>query len=249
MSGPTPRFDPRELEGADRAFDDDVAGLTAMARELEAVGGTSETPIAAGFEDRVMAALADEPPPRPVARGWSVVALLAMTRDAWRLATTGPRPLAVRVQALALVLLVAIAGLSVGSVAVVGAARWLGSDDAVSPPATPIPSAVPAIPSPSAIPSVSVPPSPSASPSPTPSPSPTASSSPDPTGTAESTDTAEPTETAEPTKTPKPTDTPRPTETLDPDDTPEPTGTDDDSGPGGGGSDDGSGNSGPGGGG
>jgi hypothetical protein len=250
MSGPTHRFDPRDLAGADGPLDLDDAELTAIARELESVAAMEATPRPADFEDRVMAALADEPPPRPVARGWSLVAIAATMRDAWRLATTGPRPAAIRAQALAIVLLVAVAGLSVGSVAVVGAIRLLSSDPALIPLVTPSPSPSLVAPSASPAPSPTLTPGPSAPPSP--SPTPAATDTPDPTGTTGTTEpteteTAEPTETDDPDDTPRPTDTPDPDDTPEPDETPEPSETDDSSGSGGGG-DDGGGNSGPGGG-
>jgi hypothetical protein len=238
MTGPNRRFDPREMDGVDLPLDVDEVALIALARELEAVSAAETTPLPSDFDDRVMAALADEPPPRPVARGWSIAAIAATVGEAWRIATTGPRPAAIRLQALALVLLVAITALSLGSVAVVGAVR-LFSNDATPTPSIPLPTPSASIP----------PPSPSLLPSPSGSPSPSATPTVEPTGTAEPTETAEPTGTDDDaTKTPKPTDTERPTDTPDPEDTPEPTGTDDHSGPGGGESDDGGGNSGPGGG-
>jgi hypothetical protein len=225
MTGPGRRFDPRELADADGSFELDDAGLAAVARELEAVAAMDATPRPPDFEDRVMAALADEPPPRPVARGWSPAAIATTVGEAWRIATTGPRPAAIRAQALALVLLVAVAALSVGSLAVVGAARWLSSDPALPPP-TVAPSPGPSLvaPSPSAAPSPTLTPAPSASPSPSPSA--------DATAAPDATETSEPTGTDDPDDTPRPTDTPDPEGTPDPEDTPEPTETDDSSGPG-----------------
>ena len=132
-----------------------------------------------GFEDRVMAAIAVEPMPRPM-RG---LGFLATVREAWAVAFGAGRPLAMRAQALALLLMVAVAVGSVGSVAVVGASRLLGP--AVGPPTTPSPA-----PSPSPLPSPVPTPSPSPSMSPTPSPTttarPTATETDEPSGTDDS---------------------------------------------------------------
>ena len=176
------RFDPSELaDGEPGDGETAAAELLAVARDLEAFARSESVTPSVDFEDRVMAALADEPPPRPIgARG--VLGLVALVRDAWRLAWTGGRPLAVRAQALAFVLLAAVALASVGAVTAVGVGRLLSE---VAPPLsitpTPLPTPVP-----------TMLPSPSPSISPTPSPTPTAS----PTeGTAEPTETAEPTQT------------------------------------------------------
>jgi hypothetical protein len=242
------RFDPAELQqpGMTSAELAALADLLDIARRLEDAVVAPTPAVSFGFEDRVMTAVATEAPPVPLGRGWSVAGIVATLRDAWRITWGTGRPLAVRAQALALVLLAAIAVGSVGTLAVVGAARlFAGPPPAVDP--APVPSTGP---SPSAPPSV--PPSPGPSAGPTLSPSPPASVDPSPSATpsvtAEATETAEPTETADPDDTPGPTDTERPTDTPDPDDTAEP--TDDSSGPGGGGGsgDDGGGNSGPGGG-
>jgi uncharacterized membrane protein YgcG len=177
------RFDPSELaDGEDGGAGEAAAAeLLAVARDLEAFARSESVTPSVDFEDRVMAALADEPPPRPIgARG--ALGLVALVRDAWRLAWTGGRPLAVRAQALAFVLLAAVAVASVGAVATVGVGRLLS--EAAPPP--------------------SVAPTPLPTPTPTmlPSPSPSASPAPSPTPTASPTEpTAEPTETGEPTAT------------------------------------------------
>ncbi len=89
-------------------------------------------------------------------------ACVTLVRDAWRMTWSGGRPLAVRAQAFALVLVAALAVGSVGSLGVVGVARLLT-------PATPPPTVAPApVDRPSSldapIPSPSVTPSPSATP-------------------------------------------------------------------------------------
>ena len=158
MSDPG-RFHPTEL---DLDLDAESAELLATARDLEAYAATGLTSPSVGFEDRVMAAIADEPMPRAAGRGF-----LATVRDAWTIAFAPGRSIALRAQALAMLLALAIAVGSVGTVAVVGAARLLGQ------PATP-----PTVPSPSPLPSPSVTPSPTPSPSTSPSPTPTPTLSP-----------------------------------------------------------------------
>jgi hypothetical protein len=183
------RFDPSELENGDPAGNGDAAAaeLQVIARDLEAFASSESVTPSVDFEDRVMAALADEPPPRAVSAG-GLVGLMALVRDAWRLTWRGGRPLAVRAQALAFVLLAAVALGSLGSLAVVGVGKLLS-------PATPPPTVAPA---PLPTPTPSLVPSPSSSPSVTPTPSPTPSPTASPTqGTAKPTETAEPTETGD----------------------------------------------------
>ena len=183
------RFDPSELEnGQPGGGDAAAAELLVIARDLEAFARSESVTPSVDFEDRVMAALADEPPPRPVS-SHGVSGLVGLVRDSWRLVWSGNRPVAVRAQALAFVLLAAIALGSLGSLAAVGVGRLLS--EAQPAPPTVIPAPLPTT-TPSPTPSAS--PSPSASP--TPSPTPSASPSQE---TAEPTETAEPSETAEST--------------------------------------------------
>jgi len=180
------RFDPSELQDGDTAARDAAAtGVLDIARDLEAFSRSESVTPSVDFEDRVMAAIALEPPPR-TAGGLGLAGLVAAIRDSWRLAWSGGRPLAVRAQALALVLLAAIALGSLGAVAAVGIGRLLAPDQSTVTPA-PLPT-----PHPSMLPSLR----PEASPSP--SPTPTAS----PTPTVEATETAEPTHAADPTSDP-----------------------------------------------
>jgi uncharacterized membrane protein YgcG len=166
------RFDPAEI---DVELGPEGAELLATARDLESYAATGLAAPTVRFEDRVMAAIADEPMPRPAGRGF-----LATVRDAWAIAFGPGRPVAVRAQAFAMLLALAVAVGSVGSVAVVGAARLLGDQGPV-PPTVPSPA-----PSPTPSPSI-VSPSPSISPSPTPPPSlsasPVETETPEPTGT------------------------------------------------------------------
>jgi hypothetical protein len=188
MTGPVRRFDPAELS-------DDPAGLgeaeltaaAAMARDLEAIAERDTVPTG-GFSDRVMEAIVSEPTPQPTRvfglalRARRIGAAVAAVGDAWRVTFGSGRPLAVRGQALALVLVVAVGLIGLGGGAAVGAARLLTPD--VAPTPSPMPSVAPS-PPPSTAPSPSVEPSPS--PTPTPDASPT--------------DTGEPTETPEATAT------------------------------------------------
>jgi hypothetical protein len=174
------RFDASELGDGDVQGDAAAAELLAIARDLEAYARTDSVALSADFEDRVMTAIAGEPPPVRV-RG--LLGIVTLVRDSWRLAWSSDRPVAVRAQALAFVLLAAVALGSLGSLATVGVGALLSPDG-------PTPTVEPA-------------PLPTPSPSPVPRPSPSSSPTPSATPTQE---TAEPTETAEATETPESTD-------------------------------------------
>lgn len=163
------RFHPSEL---DVELGPESAELLATARDLESYAANGLAAPTVGFEDRVMAAIAEEPMPRRAGRGF-----IGAVRDAWAIAFGPGRPIALRAQALAMLFALAVAVGSVGSVAVVGAARLLDEQG-------PVPPTVPS-PSPSPIPSPSVSPSPSPSISPVPTPTPSPSGSPVETETAE----------------------------------------------------------------
>jgi uncharacterized membrane protein YgcG len=238
MSGLGRRFDPSEIspDGDASPSTADIAQAMLAARELEALTARDSAGPTVGFEDRVMAMIGAEPVPRLLVRprravrGGLPIAFLASVRDAWRLATGGGRPFAVRAQAFAFVLLVVLATGSITTVFAVGAASFLTS----GPTPTPSVSTTTVSPTPSGLPSPSTSPSPANSETaqPTNSVAPGIAA---PTDTTEPGDTAEPTDTHEPdatpkAKTPKPTKTPRATETAEPDETAEPTGTDHDGG-------------------
>jgi len=225
VTGPGRRFDPGELRptgnaGDAQPSDAELADALVMARELEALASSDAIGPTGGFEDRVMLAVVREPAPRLVIGSGSgglrgrIAAFVASIGSAWRVATSGGRPIAVRAQAIAFVLVVAVSAgmLATAGAVTVGALLQRGPS-----------------PSPSVLPTPSIIPTPSIPPSPSPRPTPSA-----PTPTATPTDRAG--ETAEPGETARPDRTPRPN------DTPEPTGADDDrggggenSGPGGGG--------------
>jgi hypothetical protein len=214
VTGPGRRFDPAELRtstaGDVGPSDAELADALGVARELEALAASDAIGPTDGFEDRVMIAIAREPAPRLVigsasgGLGGRIGAFVASIGSAWGVATSGGRPIAVRAQALAFVLLVAV---SAGLLTTAGAITVGGLHNRGP------------LPSPTVLPTPSVVPTPSVPPSPSPSPTPSAP-------TATPTDAAG--ETAEPGETARPGRTTRPTETA------EPTGTDDHGGGGGG---------------
>lgn len=247
MSGRGGRFDPSELhtpgsgiaEGG--ATDAELADALLIARELESMAAGEAVRPSDGFDDRVMAAIALEPAPRllvrrgSTGRGGRLAAFLVAFGDAWRVATTGGRPTAVRVQALAFVLLVLLAAGALTTVTAVGVGAFLQRNGQATPSLTPGPTV-----GPTTLETAEPSGSPEASDSPEPS------ESPEPTETAEApgsgaTETPKSGETARPASTPRATRTPRPTETSHvedtqgPGETPDPTGTDDHGGGGGGG--------------
>lgn len=206
----------------DRFRPDEVGDVTtgeqaeamATARELEWLAATDDVAPSTGFADRVMAAVAAEPTPRPVsaaataARKGAVLGVLAALGDLWRVAWSGGRPLAVRAPAMALVLLLALGTVGAGAVGVGALARLLDR-----PTESPVPTQVASPSPPVASPSAS--PLPSASPSASPKASPSASPS------AEPSESLQPSTPARSTDSPRSTETPRPTRTPDPGETPD----------------------------
>lgn len=240
MTGPTRRFDPGELRvpGEPDLSVAEQADALLAARELEAVASSAIVRPTEGFEDRIMAAIATEPAPRLVARpasavrGGLIASFLMTVRDSWGVASSAGRPMAVRAQAMAFVLLVVVAATAVAGVGAVGVGSLLDRGRSPAPSVEPGPSVAPT-------PSVPTP-----SPSTSPSPSVEPSVSPDATESTEPTETAEPTETDDSaSETARPTKTPNPEDTDEPDETDDSSGSgsgDDNSGKGsGGGSDDG----------
>lgn len=226
------RFRPDELEPGASAGEQ--AEALAVARELEWLAATDDVAPGPGFADRVMVAIAAEPTPRPIAaataavRSGRIVGVWAAFVDLWRVAWTGGRPLAVRLPAMALVVVIAAGVLGAGAL---GAGALAGLVDRSQSSPSPVVTPSPVLPSTTPAPS----PSPSASPSAVPSASPAESGSPEPTESPEATETAEPAESPEAaapatpraTRTPRPTETPEPTKTPKPGETPEPTRTPD----------------------
>src|SRR4051794_12110120 len=150
MTGPMRRFDPAELRepGEPAPSQTEQANLLIAGRELEAATRATEAiRPTEGFEDRVMAAIALEPAPRVVIRPGSAVrggrpaAFLLAIRDAWGIATTGGRPLAVRGQAFAFLLLVVIAAGTLTTAAGGGGGGFFWPPPKPPPPPPPRPPA------------------------------------------------------------------------------------------------------------
>jgi hypothetical protein len=172
MMGPR-NVQPDELGDADGM---DVQDAMRVGNRLNEA--MDEVPITTreGFSDRVMTALAGEPTPgttgflAPLRRRGFLAGLGESVRQAWASVGSG-RPMLGRSAALAYVLAVLIAGISVAGAATVGTAGALGLFD---PPSTPSPA--PTTPAPTAPPVTTAPPP---SIPPTPSPSPNMSEPPD----------------------------------------------------------------------
>jgi hypothetical protein len=230
--GAQPRpFGADELAGVSGLQPDELAADTRLARELEAAAARVSVRPSPDFTDRVMAAVAKEPAAAPVvaARGalrhGAVGAFLISLRDAWRVTVSPAFPVAMRAQALALVLVVA--GLAVGGGAITAGALGLFDGNRSTPTPT-LETARPAE-SPAESPTER-PASFEASPSPAPSASDgdtsaEPSESADPSESAEPAETDEPAGTVSPTKRPTPTPTPTRLPTPSPAPTPTPTPT------------------------
>lgn len=221
--GGQPRpFGADELDGVSGLLPDELAAETRLARELEGAAARVSVRPSPDFTDRVMAAVALEPAAAPVLaarvalRHGAFGAFLASIRDAWRVTVSPAFPMAMRAQAMAMVLLVA--GLVAGTgVAAAGAFGLLDGDRSSPSIETPEPSVQATVP-PTAEPTES-PASMEPSTSPEPSPS-IEDESAEPTGSTEPAGTDEPDSTASPTKKPSATRSPSPTGTPAPTETP-----------------------------
>jgi hypothetical protein len=181
----------RPFDSAELPMDAEAADSIAIAvdagRQLERASALPSDAISSVFVEMVMASITSEPAPEPVMvvtaalRAGRLRALLAGFADAWQVATSGPRPIAARAQALALVLVALIALASTAGLAA-GAAGLLSPQDRPSV----APHTAPAfVPGPSQAPAL-------ASPAPTRTPRPSkalrATEAVKPTGTADTTD-------------------------------------------------------------
>lgn len=232
------QFSPDDILGVDRrdglqSNAGELAEALATARDLEIQLGARDVHPSVGFVDRVMLAIVDEPVSAPAAVAWRAVLhgrmrlAVASVADAWRVATTGGRPMLVRAQAAALVLVVTVAITSLGSLATVGALRVVESEinRAAPPPVNPA-TTLPVFPAPQPTLEPTLEPTPEPTPTIEPSPSTEPSESPSPTGTPEPGDAAEPGSarstqapaTSRPTvyQTPQPTHRPEGTPTATP---------------------------------
>jgi hypothetical protein len=192
-------FGPDELAGVDGVRPDELAAETRIARDLEGVALRGGVATSSDFTDRVMGAVAAEPVPAPVIaagsalRHGAALGFLASIRDSFRVAFGGGFPVAVRAQALALVLVVTgvVAGTSLATAGAMGLLEDRGA---------PSPGPTVAAPSPSE--------PPSASPMPTESPEATSdaqSASPEPSE-SEGTETVAPDESDDPAASEEPGD-------------------------------------------
>jgi hypothetical protein len=127
QTGGAGRFGPEELDDVAGIRPDELAAETRLARDLESVAARGTVGQTVGFADRVMAAVAAEPVPAPMRaarvalRRGAFIGFLVSVRDAWRVTFSGGFPVAVRAQALALVLVVT--GIAAGTgLAAAGAA-------------------------------------------------------------------------------------------------------------------------------
>ena len=156
--------------------------------------------------DRPRACPTTRRPPCVGRGGGPIGAFLVTFGDAWRVATTGGRPAAVRAQALAFVLLVLLAGAALTTVGAVGVGAFLRGNGQANPSLRPAPTVRPTNVD-TTQPSESL----EASDSPEPSESPEATATaeaPAATATPKSGETAKPASTIRPTRTARPTETP-----------------------------------------
>jgi hypothetical protein len=133
----------------------DAAAAMAIARRLEAAAMVAlPTPASPGFADRTMAALADEPGPAtigfltPLRRLGVFAGFGASIGQAWATLKRPGRPAFARAAALAYVLAVAAAGISLAGAATFGAAGafgLLGPAPTQTPTTTPAPVVAPAV--------------------------------------------------------------------------------------------------------
>jgi hypothetical protein len=197
------RFTPDELDGVAGILPDELAAEARVARDLEGVSARGGVKPSSDFTDRVMGAVSVEPVPAPVIaagsalRHGAALGFLASIRDSFRVAFDGGFPVAVRAQALALVLVVTgvVAGTGLATAGAVGLLDERGSPSPAPTVAAPSPSDQPsATPMPTSTPdATSESASPSATPSSTPAPGESEATETDgPGGTDEAAETAEP---------------------------------------------------------
>lgn len=174
------RFDVRELVGADDDGGDASLGETlAAARALEAAAAGPDARPSPELGDRIMAAIAREPAPRPVGiiaalrRRPGLGGLADSLRVAWARGLATGRPIRLRAGALAYVAAVAVLAVSLTGVAAYTTAGALGL---FGPPASQAPVSSPSLPAPG----------------PLASPEPTDAETTEPTESPEASDAAEP---------------------------------------------------------
>ena len=198
-------YRPAEADGADAAIrDSELAEAYAAARLLERAMPADPMTRSGDFVDRVMAAVAAEPAPRAAGflRAFAAhpgpATFLASIRSAWRTAADAAgRPFRVRATAMAYVLAVLVAAVSLTGVAAIGTAGALGW---FQRDGSPEPSGLVTSPEPSSSPSHEIGPS----------------GSPEPSESVEPSGSVEPSESSGPEESLLPGQTPRPTSSLAP---------------------------------
>ena len=197
MSGAPGSFRPEEISGPEASIrGGDVAEAYAAARALEHAMSTDPVRPSADFVDRVMVALVTEPAPRPagfllgIGARPGFASFVASFREAWAaVGGASGRPFGVRAAALAYVLVVLMAAVSLTGVAALGTAGAFGllSRDASATPTEVV-----------------------ASPAPDPTSDFGPIHSPEPSDSAAPSDSAQPDDSLDPgtTRTPKPTTRP-----------------------------------------
>ena len=225
-------YRPDEVGGADAPIrDSELAEAYAAARLLERAMPTDPVTRSGDFSDRVMAAVVREPAPRPAGFLGALLAhpgpasFVASVRSAWATAAgAAGRPVQVRAAAMAYVLAVLVAAVSLTGVAAYGTAGAIGGllgQDRSSDPSGLVTS-----PSPSPSPSDDVGPSESAEPSDSAEPSESA----EPSGSVGPEDSLKPGETPRPTSTRSPAASPSPDGSGEPSESPSPSSSDDSGG-------------------
>ena len=208
-------YRPDEVGGADAPIrDSELAEAYAAARLLERAMPTDPVTRSGDFSDRVMAAVAQEPAPQPAGFLGALLAhpgpasFVASVRSAWATAAgAAGRPVQVRATAMAYVLAVLVAAVSLTGVAAIGTAGAIGGllgQDRTSDPSGLV-----------------------TSPSPSPSDDVGPSESAEPSDSAEPSESAEPSGSVGPEDSLKPGETPRPTSSRAPGASPSPEGSDD----------------------
>ena len=196
-------YRPAEADGADTAIrDSELAEAYAAARQLERAMPADPMTRSGDFVDRVMAAVAMEPAPRAAGFLGAFTAhpgpatFLASIRSAWRTAADAAgRPFRIRATALAYVLAVLVAAVSLTGVAAIGTAGALGwfQRDGSREPSGLV-----------------------TSPEPSPSDEIRPSGSPEPSESAEPSESVEPSESSGPGDSLEPGESPRPTSSRAP---------------------------------
>lgn len=172
------RFDIRELSGADDTNGDAELGQAlAIARAVESALAGPEARPSPELVDRVMAAVAREPAPRPdgilasLRRRPGLAGLLDSLQVGWSRAASSGRPIGLRAGGLAYVAAVVLLAASLTGVATYTTAGALRGIGLFGPPASQVSPATPGLPTPGPLTSPEPGETETASPSETPEPS------------------------------------------------------------------------------